>query len=135
MLGSRIDHAHHDTNAYRALYEVLELSKAVQKAKDMTSESDTLLISTADHSHTFTFNGYPSLTNDIFGLVDTMEGDDGKPFLTLSYANGPGWYDHRQENDNDRKDLTGDDTGKTIILMADVLSRQFNCLIESLVIY
>ena len=69
LSGARIDHAHHDTNAYRALYEVLEMSNAVQKAKDMTSENDTLLIVTADHSHTFTLNGYPTLFNDIFGRL------------------------------------------------------------------
>ena len=94
----RIDHAHHAGNAYRALTDTVELSKAVQKAVDMTDSAanDTLIIVSADHSHTFTIAGYPQRGNPILGLV-TSPGKtkpdlakDGKPYATLSYANGPG---------------------------------------------
>ena len=95
----RIDHAHHPGNAYRALTDTVELSKAVQKAVDMTDSAanDTLIIVSADHSHTFTIAGYPQRGNPILGLV-TSPGKatpdlaaDGKPYATLSYANGGGY--------------------------------------------
>ena len=94
----RIDHAHHVGNAYRALTDTVELSKAVQKAVDMTDSAanDTLIIVSADHSHTFTIGGYPQRGNPILGLVTgsgaksyTLDANK-KPYATLSYANGPG---------------------------------------------
>ena len=69
ILGGRIDHAHHDTKAVKALHETLALADAVQKAVDLTNESDTLIITTADHSHVFTMGGYPSRGNPIFGNI------------------------------------------------------------------
>ena len=97
--GGRIDHAHHAGNSYRALTETVELSNAVKKAVEMTDSpaNDTLIIVTADHSHTFTIAGYPQRGNPILGLV-TASGkttptlaSDGKPYATLSYANGGGY--------------------------------------------
>ncbi|WP_456445898.1 alkaline phosphatase [Thiolapillus sp.] len=92
----RIDHAHHAGNAFRALTDTIELSRAVQLARKKASEN-TLIIVTADHSHVFTMGGYASRGNPILGKVD-MGGDskgyelaaDGKPYTTLSYANGRG---------------------------------------------
>lgn len=90
----RIDHAHHAGNAYRALTDTIELSKAVELAKRLTGE-DTLIVVTADHSHVFTIGGYPSRGNPILGkaAVDGAEQKDslGLPYTTVSYANGPGW--------------------------------------------
>src|SRR5690606_31816214 len=57
--GGRIDHANHEGNAYRALDETTAMSRAVQAAAEMTSEDDTLIVVTADHSHTLGFVGYP----------------------------------------------------------------------------
>lgn len=93
--GGRVDHAHHEGNASRALRETIALSDAVRTAMKKTSDKDTLIIVTADHSHTMTIAGYPDRGNDILGKV-VSEGelalaDDGKPYTTLSYANGPGW--------------------------------------------
>jgi alkaline phosphatase len=92
----RIDHGHHAGNAYRALNDAIALSEAVQKAREMTNDADTLIIVTADHSHTFTIAGYPSRGNPILGksAIDGRELRDqnGLPFTTLSYANGPGVY-------------------------------------------
>ncbi|HTE40110.1 MAG TPA: alkaline phosphatase, partial [Steroidobacteraceae bacterium] len=65
--GGRIDHAHHAGNAYRALTETIALSAAVKKAQEMTSDQDTLIVVTADHSHTLTMVGYPSRGNPILG--------------------------------------------------------------------
>lgn len=86
--GGRIDHAHHDSYAYLALDETIEYSKAVQKAKSLTNETDTLIVVSSDHAHTMTVAGYPSRGNDILGLVDAAQGSDGKPYTTISYANG-----------------------------------------------
>lgn len=96
----RIDHGHHMTNAYRALTETQELSRAVALADSMTDDEDTLILVTADHSHTFTISGYPKLGNPILGLVKPaapkyanedgyLVDKDGKPYTTLGYQNGP----------------------------------------------
>jgi len=97
----RIDHAHHDGNAYRALKDTVALSDAVRAAAAKVNLDETLIIVTADHSHTFFIQGYPSRGNNILGLVREV-GPDGeieqgyaldsnkKPFTTLGYANGPG---------------------------------------------
>ncbi|WP_425609686.1 alkaline phosphatase [Xanthomonas arboricola] len=45
-------------NAYRALDETVSLSDAVRTAVQ-TAPPDTLIIVTADHSHTLNFVGYP----------------------------------------------------------------------------
>ena len=99
--GGRVDHAHHAGNAYRALTDTIELSNAVRRAREMTGD-DTLIVTTADHSHVFTVAGYPARGNDILGLV--RDTDDlgnpsptpsldmlGLPYTTLGYANGPGY--------------------------------------------
>jgi len=92
----RIDHAHHFGNAYRALGEAVQLSEAVGLAVQLTSVEDTLILVTADHSHTLTIAGigYPTRGNPILGLADErgklVPDGAGRPFTTLSYANGPG---------------------------------------------
>ncbi|UAB78627.1 alkaline phosphatase [Erythrobacter sp. SCSIO 43205] len=97
----RIDHAHHDGRAGVALEEAVEFARAIQYAIDNTDPADTLIMVTADHSHVFTIAGYPRRGNDILGLVVPPEGDisnteeplaanDGKPYTTLGYGNGPG---------------------------------------------
>jgi alkaline phosphatase len=111
----RIDHAHHAGNASRALQDTIELSNAVRAALAKTSEKDTLILVTADHSHVFTIAGYPARGNDILGKVVTLDeaGEpaegyatdaNGLPYTTLSYANGPGY------RVGGRPDLTNVDT-------------------------
>ncbi|MFN0039699.1 MAG: alkaline phosphatase [Burkholderiales bacterium] len=97
--GGRIDHAHHEGNAFRALTDAIEFSRAVRQAMDMTDPQDTLIIVTADHSHVLSIAGYPKRGNPILGKVI----DAGRPareyskdaldlpYTTLSYANGPGY--------------------------------------------
>lgn len=87
--GGRIDHAHHDNLAALSLYETLAFEKAVQKAIDLLPKDDTLLIVTADHSHSLSINGYPKRGNSIFGFADNDS--ESKPFTTLLYSNGPGF--------------------------------------------
>lgn len=91
----RIDHGHHEGNAHKALHDAVALSAAVRKTLELVNTEDTLVLVTADHSHTFTVAGYPRRGNPIFGLVREQDGKlaetmDGKPYTTLGYINGPG---------------------------------------------
>jgi alkaline phosphatase len=92
--GGRIDHAHHAGNAARALEDTVAFDDAIQTALDMTSREDTLIVVTADHSHSMTINGYPDRGNPILGVVkeggEISKAADGKAYTTLAYANGPG---------------------------------------------
>jgi len=100
--GGRIDHAHHVGNAYRALTDTIALAEAVKVAREMTDDEDTLIVVTADHSHTMTIAGYPSRGNPILGKADTGPGligvspvatdSLGLPYTTLGYMNGPGGW-------------------------------------------
>lgn len=56
--GARIDMAHHDAYAYAALDETKEFSNAVRRAIEVTNPDETLIVVTADHGHTMTYNGY-----------------------------------------------------------------------------
>ncbi len=91
----RIDHAHHAGNARRALQDSVALNQALKAAMDSVDLSDTLIVVTSDHSHTFTMSGYPHRGNAILGVVADENGKptkakDGKGYTTLGYANGPG---------------------------------------------
>jgi alkaline phosphatase len=93
--GGRIDHAHHAGNAYRALDETVEFSDAIRAATELTSNQDTLIVVTADHSHSLHFVGYPQRGNPILGKVREA-GEDatdatGLPYTTLEYGSGPGY--------------------------------------------
>ncbi|XP_017863335.1 PREDICTED: membrane-bound alkaline phosphatase [Drosophila arizonae] len=87
--GGRIDHAHHETKAKKAMEETVQFSNAVKKARELTNPWETLIVVTADHGHTMTINGYPDINNDITGLSSDLSDLDYLPYATLSYANGP----------------------------------------------
>ena len=102
--GGRIDHAHHATNPYRALSETQQFSQAVAAVLASVNLDETLVLVTADHSHTLTISGYPMRGNDILGYIKNSpdgEGDGsasnegwalddrGQPMTTIGYANGP----------------------------------------------
>lgn len=57
--GGRIDTALHANLAHVALEETAEFSRAIDVATNMLSFNDTLVVVTADHSHTLTLGGYP----------------------------------------------------------------------------
>ena len=91
----RIDHAHHAGNAYRALTDTVAFADAIAVAVAMTDPNDTLILATADHSHTLTISGYPARGNPILGFAANAAGEpqtdgEGTPYTTLGYANGPG---------------------------------------------
>ncbi|KAL1404008.1 hypothetical protein pipiens_005482 [Culex pipiens pipiens] len=107
--GGRVDMAHHDTRARMALEETAEFSRAIELARKMTSEDDTLIVVSADHSHTMTYNGYPKRGNDILGIADVSDRDN-LPYTTLSYANGEGYYStYKKDNLAEREDISGYD--------------------------
>ncbi|MBK8837922.1 MAG: alkaline phosphatase [Hyphomonadaceae bacterium] len=115
--GGRVDHGLHAGDAQRALGDAAALDEAIAAAVAATDPKETLIVVTADHSHTLIIQGYPDRGNPILGLV--KEGGklttarDGKPYTTLSFANGPGSVCTKQPDDKyqcDRKDLTNVDT-------------------------
>jgi alkaline phosphatase len=55
----RIDHAHHEGNAYRALLDTQALDQAIGAAARIVDLRETLIIVSADHSHVFNIAGYP----------------------------------------------------------------------------
>jgi len=99
--GGRIDHAHHAGNAARALHDGIAFADAVAAALRKTDPQETLIIVTADHSHTLVMQGYAKRGNPILGLSVGLDkhgeakttptlANDGKPYTTLAYINGPG---------------------------------------------
>lgn len=99
--GGRIDHGHHQGKAGYALAQTVEFAEAVGRVLKQADLSETLIIVTADHSHTLTIGGYPTRGNPILGVVIENDRDgnpkqhaavaaDGKPYTTLAYQNGPG---------------------------------------------
>lgn len=101
--GGRIDMAHHETKARKALDETSELSKAVSAALAMVNSDDTLIVVTADHSHTMSYSGYNRRGSDILGLSQDG-GIDRMPYSILSYANGPSFPRFDQKT-NRRRNL------------------------------
>jgi len=120
--GGRIDHGSHAGNAFRALNETIEFAHAVAVANEMTSADDTLILVTADHSHTLTFVGYPARGNPILGKVRGSSGEGtptkdyardatGLPYTTLQYANGPGYPGASERQPEGPKRYPHDPTG------------------------
>ncbi|RYG30800.1 MAG: alkaline phosphatase, partial [Burkholderiales bacterium] len=115
--GGRVDHGLHAGDAQRALGDAKALDEAIAAAVAATDPKDTLIVVTADHSHTLIINGYPQRGNPILGLVKENDklvmARDGKPYTTLSFGNGPGSICKTQPDGKylcDRTDLTNVDT-------------------------
>lgn len=127
--GGRIDQAHHLGNAYRALQDTVELSNAVRAAVAKVNLDETLIVVTADHSHTLTIGGYPARGNNILGLVREV-GPDGKLeadvkrdalgllYTTLNYANGRGYTGATAKQPEGSKQYPADSKGVTGITKA-----------------
>ncbi len=106
----RVDHALHANNAFRALTDNVEFAKAIEMTLERVNLEDTLVIVTSDHGHTLGFAGYPERGNPILGLVrapneETGESEivmaqDGKPYTTLGFLNGPGSVYYAEENED-----------------------------------
>jgi alkaline phosphatase len=119
--GGRIDHAHHEGNAIRALNDARELDRAIAAAVRAVDLRDTLIIVSADHSHVFNITGYPLRplkelpypvasypagfdapagngildvvydVNAATGAVEAAVDRNGVPYTALAYVNGPGY--------------------------------------------
>lgn len=127
--GGRIDHAHHEGNAYRAFIDTRMFDRAINAAQRSVNLNRTLILATADHSHVFTLAGYPMRPlgdlrynprsvpasfrnqphNGILGTVHEINsagtisesGDSGGiPYTILGYANGPGHRSGSRVNPN-----------------------------------
>jgi alkaline phosphatase len=92
-----LDQAHHQNHARLALEEFVEFERAIRKAKDMTSNDETLIIVTSDHSHSLAFNGYATRGNDILGFANKQ---NNSVYETLVYSTGPGNFYHKLNNSN-----------------------------------
>lgn len=96
--GGRLDQAHHAGWGNIALTEYKMFEQSIAKALEMVDLDETMIVVTADHSHTFTMSGETQRGNPISGLVtdindDLVRDDEGLPFTTLHYANsGAGLY-------------------------------------------
>ena len=128
----RIDHAHHAGNAYNALNDAIEFSKAVQAAVDATNDEDTLIIVTADHSHVFTIAGYPKRGNPILGKVvgigseEPSLASDGMPYTTLGYTNGLGYRDLGDETNADASYMEAAVTGRVDLTSVETQTPGFH---------
>lgn len=98
--GGRIDHALHGTNAKRVLEDTIAFDDAVLAAINEVKKTDptlanTLIVVTADHDHTMTFNGYVKRGNPILDISRSyVNGADnldvnGVNSTTLVFGNGP----------------------------------------------
>lgn len=98
--GGRIDHALHGANAKRALVDTIAFDDAVKAAIDKIRLTDptlanTLIVVTADHDHTMTFNGYGKRGNPILDITRSYRDGqpakdaDGNTYTTLVFGNGP----------------------------------------------
>lgn len=89
------------------------LDLAVERALDQlgAKQNETLIIVTADHSHTMSMAGYSHRGSDIRGLANSENLDDNLTYTILSYANGRGFYKHNLV-DKTGKNITRLDLGK-----------------------
>jgi alkaline phosphatase len=93
--GGRIDHASHESNAFRTLTDGVAMNEAVKAALRKVDLDETLIVVTGDHSHTLTIAGYAKRGNPILGISigvddEPLLGTDDKPYTTIGFANGPG---------------------------------------------
>lgn len=88
-----------------------------------TELEDTLIIVTADHSHSLTINGYPERGNNILGIARHSKFDD-VPYTTLLYATGgPDSYQTEMGSDGKvhrRNPINDNTTGYTYIQQAAI---------------
>uniref|UniRef100_V5H3K2 alkaline phosphatase n=1 Tax=Ixodes ricinus TaxID=34613 RepID=V5H3K2_IXORI len=88
--GGRIDQAHHLSMGGSALEETLEFDQAVSDTYKLLDPEESLIVVTADHSHTFTMGGYPQRGTNVLGIAGYSDVDQ-LPFTVLTYGNGPGF--------------------------------------------
>nr|XP_021532563.1 LOW QUALITY PROTEIN: alkaline phosphatase, placental-like [Aotus nancymaae] len=106
--GGRIgtDWSMHESRLTGTWTETIMFDDTIERAGQLTSEEDTLTLVTADHSHVFSFGGYPLRGSSIYGLAPGKT-RDGKAYTALLYGNGPGYV----LKDGARPDVTENQSG------------------------
>ena len=90
----RIDHAHHENLAHLAIDDFVEFDQTIESTIKQLDLKETLVIVTADHSHSMSFIGYDARNTSIFDnglwtVKDPFNGGCGE-FTKIQYATGPG---------------------------------------------
>lgn len=79
--------AHHRGRAKTAINESSAFEDAIQRTLAMTDEKNTLIIVTADHTHTLSINGYQERGADLFGKFEKFVNRKCLKLLFLGYFN------------------------------------------------
>lgn len=98
--GGMIDFAHHRGHARQALDETVEFSNAIARAVEMTAEvaEETLIIVTADHSHSLVFTGTLGRDQSVLDVAQPSK-MDGVGYTALLYGTGgPNNYQFKAVN-------------------------------------
>lgn len=82
--------AHQENKPHKAFQQVQHYSMAFNMGKMMVSETNSLVISMNDVGSTLSLPGYPARDTDVLVSAGTSD-KDSKPYLSLSYATGPGF--------------------------------------------
>lgn len=79
--------------AHKALDDFVSFDEAVGQALNRVNVDDTLVVVTADHSHTFSLGGWTLRGNPIFGIslnIRSNVSDANLTYTSILYGNGPG---------------------------------------------
>uniref|UniRef100_A0A1I7XAG8 alkaline phosphatase n=1 Tax=Heterorhabditis bacteriophora TaxID=37862 RepID=A0A1I7XAG8_HETBA len=95
VLGGMIDQAEHENQMHLAFEELLEFDEAIKKARQLTDDSETLIIVTADHSHAMSLPGYLQVNQKSsfsWGQQDNL------PIPGIYFTSGPGYGGEKRRN-------------------------------------
>ncbi|KAG5670136.1 hypothetical protein PVAND_000418 [Polypedilum vanderplanki] len=96
--GGKIDLAHHQNQAYRALDDTLAFDEAIKVAMKNLDLSQTLIIVTSDHSSAMSYSGFATPKNQsILGMDIYISNIDQKPYQILTYSSGIGYQNYTEE--------------------------------------
>ncbi|VDL99696.1 unnamed protein product [Schistocephalus solidus] len=105
--GGRIDHAHHTNEGRHAMDEMLEFDKAIEAAMELVNMDETLMIVTADHSHSFGLFGRPSRFHSILDLDNGYSSKtlDKQSMTAMGYLTGPAGLTNKSRSDPAQDDI------------------------------
>jgi alkaline phosphatase len=78
--------------AHKSLDDYVMFDDAIGEALKLVSLEDTMIVVTADHSHTFTIGGNSNRGNPVYGVAVSYKtlSDVNLTFTSILYGNGPG---------------------------------------------
>ncbi|VDL94519.1 unnamed protein product [Schistocephalus solidus] len=105
--GGRIDHAHHNNEGRHSMDEMLEFDKAIQAAMELVNMDETLIIVTADHSHSFGLYGHPSRFHSVLDIDNgySHETLDNMPMTAIGYITGPAGLVNKSRSNPANEDI------------------------------